>query len=82
MQPDVVPVTVYVVVEPGDTFNVEPPEKAGNQKYVVAPLAVSVVEFPEHIVGGAESVTVGFGFTVTTTVCEPLPQAPFAPVTV
>jgi hypothetical protein len=40
----------------------------GDHVYVVAPLAVKVVELPEHIVGGADRVTVGVGFTVTTTV--------------
>jgi hypothetical protein len=34
------------------------------------------------MVGGADNVTVGVGVTVTTTFCDPLPQAPFEPVTV
>ena len=32
LQPDVVPVTVYVVVDPGETLTVEPPMNPGNQK--------------------------------------------------
>jgi len=83
LQPDAVPVTVYVVVDPGETLTVEPLKKPGIQKYVEAPLAVRVVEFPEHMVGGADNVTVGVGFTVTTTVAGlAAVQTPFAPVTV
>jgi hypothetical protein len=48
----------------------------------VAPLAVNVVELPEHIVGGADNVTVGVGVTVTTIVCGELVQLPVVPVTV
>jgi len=40
----------------------------GDHVYVVAPLAVNVVELPEHMVGGADKVTVGVGVTVTTIV--------------
>lgn len=54
-------------MEPGETLTVEPLKKPGNQKYVEAPLAVMVVELPEHMVGGADNVTVGVGVTVTTT---------------
>jgi len=69
LQPDVVPITEYVVVEPGDTLTVEPDKKPGIQTYVVAPLPFNTVELPEHIVAGAaEAETVGVGFTVTTTV--------------
>jgi len=54
----------------------------GDQAYVVAPLAVNVVELPEHIVGGADKDTVGVTFTVITTVCAALVQPPVVPVTV
>lgn len=65
----VVPVKLYVVVEPGDTLIVEPVKPPGCHVYVVAPLPVNLVELPEHIVEGpAKAVTVGVGFTVTTTV--------------
>ena len=54
----------------------------GDHAYVVAPLAVNVVELPEHIVGGADKVTVGVIFTVITTVCAALVHPPVVPVTV
>ena len=55
----------------------------GDQVYVVAPLAFSVVELPEHIAGGiADAVTVGVAFTVTDTVCGGLVHPPLLPVTV
>ena len=41
----------------------------------MAPLAVSVVELPEHIVGGADKLIVGVGLTVTTTVFVPVHPA-------
>jgi hypothetical protein len=47
----------------------------------VAPLAVNVVELPEHIVGGADKVTVGVVFTVTATVAGALGQPVVVPVT-
>ena len=53
----------------------------GDQAYVVAPLAVSVVELPEHIVGGADKVTVGVVLTVTTMVAVELIHPPVVPVT-
>jgi hypothetical protein len=74
-----------VIVEVGLADTLEPVVALrfvfGDQVYVVAPLAVNVVEFPEHIVGGAESVTVGVVFTVTTTVAVALAQPPVVPVT-
>ena len=45
---------------------------AGVQLYVVAPLAVSVVELPAHIVGELTEM-VGNGFTVTTALPETVP---------
>jgi len=54
----------------------------GDHEYVVAPLAVNVVELPEHMVGGADKVTVGVGLTVTTTVFEAPAHPPVVPVTV
>jgi len=70
VQPPVVPVTVYVVVEPGETLTVDVvAPTAGDHEYVVAPFADSTVEFPEQIVGGGEVMfTVGVGFTDTTNV--------------
>jgi hypothetical protein len=85
VHPPVVPVTLYVVVVVGLADTLEPVVALrfvfGDQAYVVAPLAVNVVELPEHIVGGAERVTVGVAFTVTTTVAVALAQPPVVPVT-
>jgi hypothetical protein len=64
-QPELVPVTVYVVVEPGDTEYDEFEPRLLLQLYVVAPLALMVVLFPAQIeVGDAETETVGIEFTV------------------
>lgn len=69
VQPEVVPVTVYVVVVAGETVTDVPLREPGIQVYVVAPEAVSVVELPEQmVVLLAETVTVGEGVTVTRTV--------------
>jgi hypothetical protein len=55
---------------------------AGDQLYVVAPLAVKEVLFPEQIVGDAGlTVTLGVEFTVTVTVVL-LEHPPVVPVTV
>lgn len=55
---------------------------AGLHVYVVAPLAVNVVELPEHIAAGdAVAFTVGVGVTVTATVFVAL-QLLDVPVTV
>ena len=60
-------VTVYVVVVPGLTEIVDVVAPVLHE-YVPAPLAVSVVEPPEHIVAGAaDVVTVGVVFTVIIT---------------
>ena len=53
----------------------------GDHVYVVAPLAVKVVELPEHMVGGADKDTVGVVLTVTTTVAGALGQLAVVPVT-
>lgn len=82
VQPAVVPVTVYVVVEPGVTLTVDVfTPMPGDQLYVVAPLADITVEFPEHIVVDPDAVIVGEGFTVTTIVCCALVQPLVVPVT-
>jgi hypothetical protein len=52
----------------------------GLQVYVEAPLAVSVVDVPSHIVTLLLATTVGSGFTVTSTVVELI--QPFASVPV
>lgn len=64
-----VPVTVYVVVVVGETVTEVPLSDPGIQVYVVAPLPVSVVLFPEQIVAGeAVAVTVGCPPTVIVSV--------------
>lgn len=81
-QPEVVPVTVYVVDAVGETETEAPFSAPGFQVYVVAPLAESVVELPLQIVGAdAVAVTVGEGFTVMVT-CAVEEQPEEVPVTV
>jgi hypothetical protein len=82
VQPPRSPVTVYVVVTAGETLTTVPDKEPGIQLYVDAPLPVSVVLFPEQIVGDeAVADTVGVGFTVTVTwLVEE--QEPVVPVTV
>jgi hypothetical protein len=67
--PDVVPVTLYVVVTVGLAVTLAPVVALrlveGVQAKVEAPLAVRIVELPEHIVGGGEAVIVGVVFTAT-----------------
>jgi hypothetical protein len=80
-----VPVTVYVLVTVGVATGValvvllNPVE--GDQTYVVAPLAVNVVEVPLQIVISGLTVTFGTGLTVMVTV-DVLLQGPVVPVTV
>ena len=66
---ELVPVTVYVVVVVGLAVTVAPVVELnpvdGVHAYVVAPLAVRLVEFPVHILVLDETVTVGNEFTVT-----------------
>jgi len=87
VQLPVVPVTVYVVVIPGlavtDAPTVPLNPAAGAHVYVEAPLAVRFVPLPPvHMLAAAGvTVTVGVGFTVTTTVAAS-EQLPVVPVTV
>jgi hypothetical protein len=78
-QPVVVPVTVYDVVEAGETvigFVIAPVF----QEYVAPPIAVKVAVCPEQIVGEFTVITgMGFTLTVETAVLE---QPEVIPVTV
>ena len=83
VHPLVVPCTVYVVDNVGDTVIGLPLTLPGFQTYVVAPLPVSVVDCPEQIVAvPAVAVTVGVGLTVTVIVSESVHPAEIVPVTV
>jgi hypothetical protein len=82
----VVPTTVYVVVVVGFAVTTAPvvPLKPveGDQLYVDAPDAASVVLLPEHKVNVVGvTFVIGVGFTVMVTVVDPL-QPPLVPVTV
>lgn len=86
VQPPLSPVTVYVVVVVGEAVTVAPVVPlnpvAGDQLYVLAPLAVKVALLPAHMVTLAGvTETVGTVFTVTTTVVDP-EHPPVVPVTV
>ena len=60
-----------------------PPPAGADQVYVLAPLAVTVLLAPIHIVEGlGVTVKVGFGFTVRVTVFAIPVQVPTVPVTV
>ena len=77
------PVTVYVVLVAGVTVTFEPINAPGFQVYVVAPLAVNVVEFPAQIDKLlAVAFTVGIGVTIKFTVLVVVHPKPLAPVTV
>ena len=66
----------------GDTVTDVPVKLPGIQAYVAAPVAVSVVELPEHIVAlEAVVATVGEALTVIRRVAVD-EQVPFVPVTV
>jgi hypothetical protein len=85
-QPEVVPVTEYVVVDEGLAVTLDPvvPLKpvAGVQLYVVPPPAVNVTpEPPPQMAGGELTVIVGPGVTVTVTAAVP-EQPEVVPVTV
>lgn len=81
VQPLVVPVTVYVVVDDGDAEN-EDPLPVGLHEYDEAPLAETSELPPLHIVGDpAVAVTFGNAFTVTVTVAT-FEQPLVVPVTV
>lgn len=76
------PVTVYTVVDDGLT-TLAAPEPEGSQVYVVAPLAVKVVEAPLQIVVEAGvTVKTGMVLTVTVAVLGRLAQPPLDPVSV
>ena len=75
------------MVEIGLTVTVEPVVElspvAGDQTYVVAPLAVSVaVCCPTQIAGGAGTVITGGGFTFTVTCVDAVQPLLSVPVTV
>lgn len=78
-----VPVTVYVVVVPGETVTGVPGNDPGIQLYVDAPVAVNVAELPEQIVVvDVDAVTVGRGLTVIVRVAVPVQPFAAVPVTV
>ncbi len=54
----------------------------GDHAYVLAPLAVRVVEVPAQIVIVPLTETVGSGLTVTINVAVPVHPTPLVPVTV
>lgn len=81
--PALVPVTVYVVVLAGETVTGLPDNDPGIHEYVVAPVAVSVAEFPEQIVAvDVVTLTVGVGLTVIVRVAVPVQPFAAVPVTV
>jgi hypothetical protein len=82
VQPRLVPVTVYVVVDAGEAVAVVAPVGVAppDHVYVVAPLAVMVAVAPAQTEGDVTAVT-GSGFTVTVETAVPV-QVPVAPVTV
>ena len=61
------PITQYLVVTIGDTFN-ELPTAPVLHRYDNAPLAVKVVFAPSHIVGSGEVTRDGFDNTMMVTV--------------
>jgi hypothetical protein len=83
----VVPVMVYVVVAVGVAVTVAPlvalNPVAGVHAYVLAPLAVRLVEAPAQMAGAA-GVTemVGTGFMITVTVVVPVQPLAVVPLTV
>ena len=85
VHPFVVPITVYVVEAAGLADTLEPVEllneEEGDQKYVVAPLAESIVGNPSQIAVLGETVTIT---VVTETVPCPVDVHPLlsVPVTV
>ncbi len=79
----VVPVTVYVVVAAGETVIATVVIPPGCQLYVLALLAVIVVEFPWQIVDWvAEVVVFGKGFTLMVRVAVVRQPVALVPVTV
>jgi hypothetical protein len=80
LQDPLLPVIVYVVVDPGLSVWVAPVSPPGFQVYDEAPVAVITVEFPAQIAAPL-AVMVGEVFTVMTAV-ELAVQLPTLPVTV
>jgi hypothetical protein len=65
IQPADVPVTVYVVLDAGETVIEFVVPRPPLHEYVVPPFAVKVVEVPEQTgLADADMLTVGNGFTV------------------
>lgn len=85
LHPELVPVTVYVVIIVGLAVTLVPVEAdsptAGDHTYVVPPLPVNVVDEPEQMVTSAPPLIAGTELTLTVTVAALLPQL-FVPVTV
>jgi hypothetical protein len=81
-----VPVTVYVRVVVGlavtDAPDVGDNPVVGVQVYVTAPEAVSVVLLPLHMATSGDTVTVGLGCTITSTVVVLVHPVKLVPVTV
>ena len=88
VHPFVFPVTVYVVVTVGNAFTVDPTvalnPAEGAQVYVEAPFAVIGVTAFEHtlLLGGTESVTVGYGVMITVVVAVLVHPLMSVPITV
>ena len=78
-----VPVTVYVVVDAGETITGVPDKAPGCQLYVLAPLAEMVVDCPTQIVALViDVVIVGKLFTVISRVAVAVQPEADVPVTV
>ncbi len=83
VQPDVDPITVYVVVTVGLTETGFPVRLPGFHEYVAAPVADNAAVAPRQMaVGLAEAVTVGFGTTLTIAVVRPMHPSALVPLTV
>ena len=66
--PALSPITVYVAFTVGVSTIAELLDAEGNHVYVLAPVAVNVVDPPKHMaVGLAATFTVGLGSTLTVT---------------
>ena len=78
-----VPITVYVVVDNGETVTVVPDKFPGIQLYEFAPLAVIVVVPPAQIVFiVVVAKSVGLAIVVIVIIAEPTQPFPFVPVAV
>lgn len=82
VQPKALPVTVYIVVVTGDTEIGVPAKGPGLHVYIVPATELTTsneeVDPTQIIAGVAEGVKTGFGFTVTTTLLEPVQPAAVA----